>query len=179
VTQKVLIDLDSEPELEEEGEKEREIPVDNSEVISLESYHPSSYQKHFGSVDTYHSTQGNQIQFYVLVSDKFRKLNETIDHLMIKNTQKMAQMQSDIKSKKKETRRARNFSKRFVSAIRNEIITSIDRDEANGEKPFIKDRGERIKQRASSQNVVNRMCKSSRHEEQPILWEKIIRNNQW
>lgn len=92
-------------------------------------------------------------------------------------------MQSDIKTKKKEARRARNFSKRFVSAIRNETISSIDREEAEDKKFNHHGKGEIIRLRAifkinllhSYLNIVNRICKSSRREEQPILWEKIAR----
>lgn len=180
LTQKVVVDLDSEPNSDED-----EIPMPESEDESLKSFHQQERgeSRIIQFEDTRENTENSHPsrinQDYRLVSEKFMRLNQSIDHLMDKNNQRMLQLRDEIKFKKAETKMARIHSRRFTKAIRNELVASIDREEAETPKSKFVDRGARVKNRNNSQNVMSRMCKSSRHENQPILWDEIIKKNQW
>lgn len=86
--------------------------------------------------------------------------------------------QPAILDKKQEAKHARKFAKNFSKALRDELVISIDTDEIEPNNTFV-DKGERIKHRNNSENVLDRVWKSTKHENQPILWTGVAHRNQW
>ena len=91
----------------------------------------------------------------------------------------MSELKYHIKQQKKEVKNARVFAKNFARAMREDLVTSIDQEEAQDSRTLSIDPGERIQQRRVSQNVAYRTCKASKNEQQPILWCGFSRKNQW
>lgn len=71
------------------------------------------------------------------------------------------------------------FANNFANALRNEVVSSIDRNEVDTEDLKFIDKGERIKHRNNSVNILTRICTSSKQEQQPILWNGISAKNKW
>lgn len=84
-----------------------------------------------------------------------------------------------LRQKSTEARNAMVFVSNFTRALRDELVHKININELENSTSRIVDKGERIKHRNNSENVLNRVCQSSKNESQPVLWTSIIHRNKW
>jgi hypothetical protein len=157
VTAKIVIDLD--PRVEDEETYETESPRQKTRTDSQYTtlYRNSPEVVHHSEI---YDSEG--INLYLkwfnifIVSEKFKQINEDIENLMFRNQAKMSNWKQETKIKKLEVQNARRFARNFATAMRNEVVTSIDITQGDFKKPKFQDKGERVQQRSKTKNVLSR-----------------------